>query len=308
MKKILVLGSINQDHRINFIKLPKLGETIHAQDYQLILGGKGLNQAVAAGRSNAVVTFIAAVGNDEAGHQVLQQLKRDNVNTDAIITFDKEQTGIAIVMVDAQGENSIIIHPGANAALTPVHVMKYQNLIAESSALLMQLEIPLETVIETAKLAKQLQKKIVINPAPATKLPEELLLLIDVITPNQTEAEILTGVPVVDERGSQQAAAILHKKGINTVIITMGEQGVWVSENGKGKRLPAYQVDAIDTVAAGDTFNGVFITYWLEGRNVEESVNFASAAAAISVTRLGAQSSIPWRHEIDEFMQRARIK
>lgn len=307
MKKLLVLGSINQDHRLNINNFPKLGETINAQDYQLLFGGKGANQAVAAGRCGAAVKFIAAVGKDEAGYKALQQLKQDNVNTDAIVALENEQTGIAIVMVDAQGENSIVIYPGANAALTPVHVAKYQDLIAESSALLMQLEIPLETIIATAKIANKLQKKVVINPAPATKLPDELLKLIDVITPNQTEAEILTGVPVLDESSSQQAAAILHKKGVNMVVITMGKQGVWFSEQGKGKRLPAYQVDTIDTVAAGDTFNGVFITHWLEGKNFEESVDFASAAAAISVTRRGAQSSIPWRREIDEFLQHARM-
>lgn len=307
MKKLLVLGSINQDHTLNINEFPKAGETVTAQGYQLLFGGKGANQAVAAGRCGAAVKFIAAVGRDEAGSKILQQLKQDNVATEAIAIFEREQTGIAIVMVDAQGENNIVVYPGANAKLTPEHIKKYQKLIAESSALLMQLEIPLETVITTAKIANNLQKKVVINPAPATALPDELLKLIDVITPNQTEAEILTGISVFDEDGAQQAADILHKKGVNTVVITMGKLGVWFSEQGKGKLLAAYHVDTVDTVAAGDTFNGAFVTYWLEGQNIEQSVNFACAAAAMSVTRSGAQSSIPWRKDIDEFLQRAKV-
>lgn len=307
MKKLLILGSINQDYTLKINVFPKPGETIDAKNYQLLSGGKGANQAVAAGRCGAAVKFIAAVGEDAAGHKILQQLEHDNVNTEAIAIFKGEQTGIAIVLIDAKGENSIVIYPRANARLIPDHVAKYKNLIAESSALLMQLEIPLETVLATAKLAKQLNKRIIINPAPAKKLSDELLKLIDVITPNQTEAEILTGIPVLDEQDSQKAADILHKKGIPTVIITLGDLGVWFSKQGKGKRLAAYSVAAIDTVAAGDTFNGAFVAHWLEGNDVEQSVNFASAAAAISVTRSGAQSSIPWRDEIDEFLLRAKI-
>jgi ribokinase len=259
MKTLLVLGSINQDYTLKINNFPKPGETIDAKNYQLLSGGKGANQAVAVGRCGAAVKFIAAVGEDETGHHILQQLEHDNVNTEAIAILKGEQTGIAIVLIDAKGENSIVIFPGANACLTPEHVTKYQNLIAESSALLMQLEIPLETVLATAKFAKQLKKKIIINPAPAQQLPDELLNVIDVITPNQTEAEILTGIPVLDEQSSQKAADILHKKGINTVIITLGKQGVWFSEQGKGKRLAAFQVDAIDTVAAGDTFMGLLL-------------------------------------------------
>lgn len=196
--------------------------------------------------------------------------------------------------------------PGANAALTPVLVAAQRQKIADASALLMQLESPLESVLAAAKIAHQHQTKVILNPAPACELSDELLSLLDMITPNETEAEKLTGVRVENDADAAKAAEVLHGKGIETVIITLGSRGVWLSEKGHGKRVPGFKVKAVDTIAAGDTFNGALVTALLEDKPMEDAVRFAHAAAAIAVTRKGAQPSVPWRKEIDEFLQQQR--
>ncbi len=192
---------------------------------------------------------------------------------------------------------------GANAAVTPDYLARYQQKVIDADALLMQLESPLETVIAAARLAKQHQTQVILNPAPARELPDELLGMIDMITPNETEAQRLTGIAVDNETDAARAAQALHDKGIATVIITLGSRGVWLSENGNGKRVPGFKVQAVDTIAAGDTFNGALVTALLEGKIMADAVRFAHAAAAIAVTRPGAQPSVPWREEIDAFLQ-----
>jgi ribokinase len=301
--KLAVLGSINADHILNLAHFPRPGETVIGQKYQIAFGGKGANQAVAAGRAGANIAFIACVGADDIGERICQQLAQDNIDTHPVEAVEGVSTGVAMIFVNGEGENNIGIYSGANAALTPQYVERHQQVIAQADALLMQLESPLDSVLAAATLARQHQTRVILNPAPATKLSDDLLALIDIITPNETEAEILTGIAVNNDDDAARAAAALHEKGIATVLITLGRRGVWLSENGKGQRIAGFEVNAVDTIAAGDTFNGAFITARLEGKAMHDAVRFAHAAAAIAVTRSGAQPSVPWRAEIDDFLQ-----
>lgn len=301
--KLVVLGSINADHVLNIEHFPQPGETVSGQHYRIDFGGKGANQAVAAGRSGAEVTFLACVGQDEIGGRIVQQLAQDNINTVAIESIAGKSTGVALIFVNPQGENIIGISAGANAAVTPEYLLRHQERITEADVLLMQLESPLETIIAAANLAKQHDVQVILNPAPARSLPDELLQHIDIITPNETEAEHLTAIKVTDEQSARAASAILHQKGVKTVLITLGRRGVWLSQHDQGAIIPGFSVKAVDTIAAGDTFNGAMITALLEGSSLKEAIRFAHAAAAISVTREGAQPSIPWRHEIATFLQ-----
>ena len=301
--KLAVLGSINADHILNLAHFPRPGETVIGKQYQVAFGGKGANQAVAAGRSGADIAFIACVGEDDIGERIRQQLVDDRIDVSPVEAVAGDSTGVALIFVNGEGENTIGIHAGANAALTPERVELHQQVIADAAALLMQLESPLESVLAAAKIAHQHQTQVILNPAPATELSDELLSLVDMITPNETEAQILTGVAVNSDEDAARAAAVLHQKGIRTVLITLGSRGVWLSEQGNGHRIPGFRVEAVDTIAAGDTFNGALITALIEQRPMAEAVRFAHAAAAIAVTRRGAQPSVPWRDEIDSFLQ-----
>lgn len=301
--KLVVLGSINADHILNIEQFPHPGETVIGKQYNVAFGGKGANQAVAAGRSGAEIAFIACVGADDMGERIRQQLATDRIDTQPIEAIANKTTGVALIFVNADGENVIGIDAGANAALTPEYLNRYQQKVIDADALLMQLESPLETVIAAAKLAKQHQTQVILNPAPARELPDELLAMIDIITPNETEAQRLTGIAVNNDSDAARAANVLHDKGIECVIITLGSRGVWLSENRRGKRVAGFKVKAVDTIAAGDTFNGALVTALLEGKAMGAAVRFAHAAAAIAVTRAGAQPSVPWRTEIDAFLQ-----
>ena len=282
---LVVLGSINADHILNLQSFPTPGETVTGNHYQVAFGGKGANQAVAAGRSGANIAFIACTGDDSIGESVRQQLATDNIDITPVSVIKGESTGVALIFVNGEGENVIGIHAGANAALSPALVEAQRERIANASALLMQLESPLESVMAAAKIAHQNKTIVALNPAPARELPDELLALVDIITPNETEAEKLTGIRVENDEDAAKAAQVLHEKGIRTVLITLG---------------------SVDTIAAGDTFNGALITSLLEEKPLPEAIRFAHAAAAIAVTRKGAQPSVPWREEIDAFLDRQR--
>ncbi|WP_236279099.1 ribokinase [Enterobacter bugandensis] len=299
---LVVLGSINADHILNLETFPTPGETVTGNQYQVAFGGKGANQAVAAGRSGANIAFIACTGDDDTGERVRKQLASDNIDTAPVSVVEGESTGVALIFVNAEGENVIGIHAGANAALTTERVEAQRGIIAGAEALLMQLESPVESVLAAAKIAHENHTTVVLNPAPARVLSDELLALVDIITPNETEAEKLTGIRVENDNDAARAAKVLHAKGIGTVIITLGSRGVWASVNGEGRRVPGFKVKAIDTIAAGDTFNGALVTALLEGKAMDDAIRFAHAAAAIAVTRKGAQPSVPWRKEIDEFL------
>lgn len=300
--KLVVLGSINADHILNINHFPQPGETVIGKQYTVAFGGKGANQAVAAGRSGADISFIACVGDDDIGERVRKQLASDHIDTQPIEAIKDTTTGVALIFVNAEGENVIGIDAGANKAVTPEYLDRYKQQVIGASALLMQLESPLETVIAAAKIAKDNGTQVILNPAPACELPDELLARVDMITPNETEAEKLTGIKVDNNEDAARAAKALHDKGIATVIITLGSKGVWLSQNGEGKLVAGFRVKAVDTIAAGDTFNGALVTALLEGKPMDSAVRFAHAAAAIAVTRPGAQPSVPWRKDIDDFL------
>lgn len=301
-KKLVVLGSTNIDHILNVPYFLAPGETLSARQYQVAMGGKGANQAVAAGRAGANIQFITAIGDDPFGKEALEQFKNDGIDCSLIKIVAHEKTGVALIFVNDEGENMIGIHAGANAYVIPEMITECEDAIRSADALLMQLEIPLETIQVATDYAKANNILVALNPAPAKPLPDDLLSKIDIITPNETEAEILTGIKVDSTDNAEKASRILHDKGIKIVIITMGKMGAWVSENYQGSLLSGYKVQAIDTIAAGDTFNGVLMTALIEGLSLHAAVKKGHAAAAIAVTRKGAQPSIPWKDEIENFL------
>ncbi|EKO3892800.1 ribokinase [Vibrio metschnikovii] len=302
MNQLVVLGSVNADHVLQVPTFPRPGETLHGRNYQVIPGGKGANQAVAAARLKADIGFIACVGDDAFGIESCERFKRDGMDIRGVKVQADCPTGIAMIQVSDRGENSICLSAEANDRLTAEAIEDDLLSIRAASYLLMQLETPIDGIIKAAQVAKQAKTKVVLNPAPARELPSSLLSCVDVITPNETEAQVLTGITVTDDASAQQAATVLHQQGIEIVIITLGAKGVWLSEHGRGQLIPGFRVSATDTTAAGDTFNGAFVTGLLENMPLESAIKFAHAAAAISVTRFGAQTSIPTRQEVDEFL------
>ncbi|MFM2614657.1 ribokinase [Vibrio campbellii] len=303
MNKLVVLGSVNADHVLQVPSFPRPGETLHGRNYQVIPGGKGANQAVAAARLNADIGFIACVGDDSFGINIRENFKMDGIDITGVKMQPNCPTGIAMIQVADSGENSICISAEANAKLTAEAVEPDLERIRQADYLLMQLETPMCGIEKAARIAKDAKTNVILNPAPARELSDELLCCIDVITPNETEAEVLTGVTVTDDDSAQEAASILHSKGIEIVMITLGAKGVWLSQNGRGQIIPGFRVEATDTTAAGDTFNGALVTGLLEDLPLESAIKFAHAAAAISVTRFGAQTSIPTRKEVEEFLE-----
>lgn len=304
MSKLVVLGSVNADHVLQVPSFPRPGETLHGRNYQVIPGGKGANQAVAAARLNADVGFIASVGSDAFGINIIEEFKRDGIETTGVKVIEGRPTGIAMIQVADSGENSICISAEANADLMAESILGDLDAIATADYLLTQLETPLCGIQKAAQHAKEHSTQVILNPAPACELSDELLELVDIITPNETEAEVLTGIAVTDQQTAQLAADKLHQKGIRTVMITLGAKGVWVSENGDGRIVEGFRVEATDTTAAGDTFNGALVTGLIEGKELQQAIVFAHAAAAISVTRFGAQTSIPSRAEVDAFLDK----
>ncbi|MGF1685149.1 ribokinase [Photobacterium japonica] len=302
MNKLVVLGSVNADHVLQVPSFPRPGETLHGRNYQVIPGGKGANQAVAAARLNADTGFIAYVGDDAFGINIREHFKMDGINIASVKMQPNCPTGIAMIQVADSGENSICISAEANAKLTAEAIETDLDAIRQADYLLMQLETPMCGIEKAAQTAKAAGTTVILNPAPARELPDTLLNHVDIITPNETEAEALTGITVDSDEAAQQAANVLHAKGIHTVMITLGAKGVWLSQGGEGKVIPGFRVEATDTTAAGDTFNGAFVTGLLEEMPLESAIKFAHAAAAISVTRFGAQTSIPRREEVEEFL------
>ncbi len=303
MSNLMVLGSVNADHVLRVKQFPRPGETLHGYQYRVVPGGKGANQAVAAARMGADIGFVASVGDDDFANGILRQFAADGINIDGIVQHTDTPTGIAMIQVADSGENSIVISAEANGLLLPELVEKYLNKIKSSRYFLTQLETPLAGIVTAIEAAHQGGSQVVLNPAPARVLPDELLEQVNIITPNETEAEVLTGIKICNDTDAAEAAQILHQKGIDTVLITLGSKGVWLSRQGKGKIVPGFRVEATDTTAAGDTFNGALVAALLEDKPLEEAIRFAHAAAAISVTRFGAQTSIPTREEVDLFLE-----
>lgn len=299
MKKIVVLGSINVDHVIQVDHFVRPGETLSGHRYQTIFGGKGANQAVACARLGTDISLIAALGDDGFGRQILSSLSRDGVSIDCVSIQHNVPTGIAFIQVTPEGQNAICISPEANGYLKQEAVQQYKSLLDEAHYLMVQLETPIEGIVEACKIVHQHGGTVILDPAPATGFTSELLPFIDIITPNETEAETITGIVVNDIKSAACAAEKLHALGVSTVIITLGAKGVWFSEHSHGQLLPARAVGVVDTTAAGDTFNGAMVTALSKGMSLEQAIDFAQIAASISVGKHGAQSSIPFLDEVD---------
>jgi ribokinase len=298
---IVVVGSTNTDMVIKASHLPQPGETILGGTFFMSAGGKGANQAVAAARLGGSVLFIAKTGYDIFGKQSIELFEKEGIDVSGIQRDHYQPSGIALITVDDKGENCIVVAPGANATLTREDIDAVKEKIENASLLLVQLETPLETVEYVASIATSKKIKFILNPAPAAKLGDELLKKISIITPNQKETEMLTGIKVTDQASAKQATEFLQHKGIETVIITMGSMGAFVFHEGKHSMIPGHKVDVVDTTAAGDVFNGALVVALSEGKTMEDAVAFACKAAAISVTRLGAQASAPDRKEVEDF-------
>ncbi|MQY78155.1 MAG: ribokinase [Bacteroidetes bacterium] len=296
--KIVVIGSTNTDMVIKSDHLPAPGETLLGGTFFMNPGGKGANQAVAASRLGGKVTFISKTGNDIFGEQSVQNLKNEGINTEYMAVDPENPSGIALITVDSMAENCIVVAPGSNMTLKPDDIDKAIKQIELAEIVLLQLEIAIETVEYAAQIAFRNKRKIILNPAPAQKLSDSLLKTIYILTPNETEAEILTGVKVTDIDSAEKASGILRNKGVEIVLITMGANGAYVLTNKLSKLIPASKVKAVDTTAAGDTFNGALAVAVSEGFNIEEAVKFANKAASIAVTKFGAQASIPYRSEV----------
>lgn len=285
-------------------RIPRPGETILGGRFFTAAGGKGANQAVAAARAGGEVILLACVGDDTFGAQAVKGCRNEGIDVSRITTVTGEASGIALICVDDRGENSIAVAPGANAHVSPALVERMDEVFAGASVVVLQLEIPLETVIAAARAAAQHGARVVLNPAPAQPLPEELFRHVSIITPNEHEAEQLTGIQVHADGGLDEAADALLAKGIAAVVITLGSHGAYIADAGSRTLIPALKVEAKDTTGAGDVFNGALAVRLSEGETLPEAVRFANVAAAISVTRMGAQPSIPRRDAVDEVLSR----
>jgi ribokinase len=302
-KSIVVVGSSNTDMIIKLDRIPKPGETILGGEFAIAAGGKGANQAVGAARAGGVVTFIARVGKDMFGEQAIAGFARDGVNVEHVVRDASNPSGVALIFVAKDGENSIAVASGANGRLSPADVKKAKRVFVDAGVVVLQLETPLETVQAAAELAYSRGVMVILNPAPARLLPDELLERVSILTPNESEAEMLTGIKVTGEGGVAKAADRLLARGVRTVIMTLGARGAFVAAPGCKQLIPGFRVKPVDTTAAGDIFNGALAVALAEGKPLTGAVRFANAAAALSVTRLGAQPSAPTRREIERFLR-----
>lgn len=299
MSRIIVIGSSNTDMVIKTEKLPVPGETILGGTFLMNPGGKGANQAVAAARLGGKVTFITKRGNDLFGNQAVGLLMREGIHTQYIVKDMELPSGVALITVDSAGENSIVVAPGSNGNLLQEDIPPVIFDAGKYEILLLQLEIPMDTVEYCAISAYDRGIKVILNPAPARQLSDNLLVHTWLITPNETEAETITGVSITDIASAERAAGLLQERGVKNVIITLGDSGAFVKSENYTGLIPGVKVIPVDTTAAGDVFNGALAVAISEGKNIVDAVNFANKAASISVTRMGAQASAPYRNEID---------
>jgi ribokinase len=300
--KIVVVGSTNVDMVVKAPRIPRPGETVLGGRFTMVPGGKGANQAVAAARLGGDVTFVARVGRGAFGAQAVEGFRRDGIRTDFLAQDEAEEHGVALILVDQNGENAIAVAPGANAQLTAADVDRAEEAIASSDVVLLQLEVPLVTVQRAAALAHRHGKRVILNPAPYAALSGDLLSRVDILTPNETEAEMLLGGGEAGLGGVANTAEELIRRGVGCVIVTLGKEGVFVVAPEAQYRVPGRHVKVVDTTAAGDAFSGALAVANAEGREFREAVKFAVAASALTVTRLGAQSSLPSRAEVEALL------
>lgn len=301
-KDIVVVGSLNMDLVVKVSRQPEWGETILGSNFFVSPGGKGGNQAFAASRLGASVAMIGCVGDDMFGHQLLGNLYENGIDTSCIDQVKSESTGIASININLEGDNSIIVAPGANNFVTPDYVRKREAIISQAKIVMVQLEIPLETVIETAKIAKKYNIPLMLDPAPARELPEDLYKLVKYILPNEREISEITGIEVLDIPTSQEASRKLLTDGVETVLSKLGGSGVVVSTGSQSFTLNGYSVPVVDTTAAGDAFAGAFAAAIVSGKTLVEATKFANAVGALTVTKPGAQASMPDMDEANQFM------
>lgn len=297
-KPVVVIGSSNMDLVIKSGRIPRPGETILGGEFAMIAGGKGANQAVAAARLGAQVYFVARVGKDAFGARMLENFARDGIRTDYVVQDETAASGVAIIVVDQHGENIIVVAAGANACLCPADIDAAEAVIAKADSVLLQLEIPLETVERAVQIAGRHGTRVILDPAPARELPASLLAGVSLITPNETEAELLTGISGADEPNCMRQAEALKARGIATVLVTRGKQGVLCLDKAGVRSFPTIEVKSVDSTAAGDCFNGALGAALARGESLEKAIAFACRAAAFSTTRLGAQDSLPRIKEI----------
>lgn len=302
---VAVVGSSNMDLVVKSQRIPIIGETILGGDFIMVPGGKGANQAVAAAKLGATVYFIAKLGDDIFGSQSLANFKKEGVNTKYVTRSKATPSGVALIMVDEQGRNSIVVAPGANQKLSPKDVIKAKKNIASCGAVVAQLEISLETVICAAETANKSKVPFILNPAPARQLSDELLKLVDVLTPNETEAKILTGINVSDADSGRKAADTLLARGVKTVILTLGAQGYLHVDSRTFELVAAHKVTPVDTTAAGDAFTGGLAFGIAKGQSIRDAARLANCVAALSVTKMGAQPSMPTLREVERFIKNA---
>ena len=303
-----MVGSSNIDLVVKSRRLPSQGETILGGEFLMVPGGKGANQAVAAAKLGAQVYFVAKLGEDIFGTQSFTNFKKEGVNTKYVTRTNKALSGVASIAIDEAGNNTIVVAPGANHLLISQDVKRAESAIASCGAIVAQLEIPVKTVEFAARLAKKFKIPFILDPAPAQKLSSALFAMTDVIKPNETEARILTGVEVTDAKTAGRAAGKLLERGVKTIIITMGAKGCFVLNNEINEFFPAKKVKAVDSTAAGDAFVGGLAFCIARGKTILEAVLFASNVAALSVTKMGAQSSMPSMKEVEKFIKLKKQK
>lgn len=299
MADIIVIGSLNTDLVVKSPRFPQPGETISGEDLQIIPGGKGANQAVAAARQGVKTTMIGRVGSDSFGPFLVENLKSNQVDTSHVLQTDSA-TGTAIIVVDANGQNSIVLSPGANGKVLPADVDSAS--FADFGLLLLQLEIPTPTVLRAAQRAHEHGLSVILNPAPAKPLPHELLANVDILIPNESELSLLAGLSVDDASSAEIAAKAILKQGVKTVIVTLGSKGALLVTDSQVTHVNTYKVDVVDTTAAGDAFIGGFASAMLSGKALEDSVRYGCACGALATTKFGAQPSLPTKDEVETFI------
>jgi ribokinase len=302
--RVAVVGSLNMDLVARSPRIPQPGETIIGGDYKNVPGGKGANQAVAAARLGARVSMVGRIGRDAFGDQILGDLAADGVDTSFVLQEEGMPTGVALIVVDDAGQNSIVVASGANMRLSPADVDAATTAIADADALLLQLESPLETVIRAAEVARDHGVTVTLNPAPARVLPVQLLAAVDVLIPNESETALLTGMPVDSQGQAEAAAAALLQLGVGAVVLTLGSRGALLAQQGNRQLVPAFQVQPVDTTAAGDAFVAALAVALAEDLGIADAVRWANAAGALATTVLGAQPSLPSRAAVEQLLAR----
>lgn len=302
-KRILIVGSLNMDIVIEMKNMPLIGETVLGKEMTYVPGGKGANQAYAAGKLGGAVTMLGCVGNDSLGLKLKSNIEQSGADGAHIKLLDSKSTGTAVIYVNEKGDNSIVVISGANGACDIAYLEENERLFAESDYIMFQMEIPYESIFYGIKKAKELGKTVILNPAPAPdELPDEIWEKIDYLTPNETELLKLSGQKEMTMENIRKGARYLLNKGVRNILVTLGDKGVMFIDEKQEILFPARKVDAVDTTAAGDCFNGAFVVGLAEGMSLKEAIPFANMASSIAVTRKGAQSSIPGRDEVDRLM------